>query len=99
MRACNYVIYHITCHANLSLFEFLEQVSMSGGEMLCQVGCVGSLGLCGFKTSFTDGLALTVGYISEIMPNFAPCVYFVNKPRTWSARALVLAAIPLVLSP
>lgn len=58
--------------ANPSLFEFLGQVEMFVSEMLCQIGHVGSLGLRGFKASFTDGLcgvrgfALTVGYVTEI---------------------------------
>ena len=71
--------------ANLSHSEFLEQVSISVGEMLCQVGHLDSLGLCRFKTSFTGGLcgvhrvALTVSYISEIMAYFASWVCFVDK--------------------
>ena len=53
-------------------------------ESLCQIGYVGAP----FKTSFTDGLcgvhevALPVRNASKIMPYFALCVCFVNKPWT-----------------
>ncbi len=58
---------------------------MSVGKMLCQIGHVGSVGLCGFKTSFTHGLCgvrgLTVGSVSEKSNYcfFDPCVCFINS--------------------
>lgn len=61
---------------------------MSVSEIFCQVGHVDSLGLLRFITSVTyglsgvRGLALTVGLVSKMMPYFASCVCFGDKPWT-----------------
>lgn len=65
--------------------EFLQQVGMSVGKMLCQISlflaplvCVGSTNrLCGICQ-----VTLTVGSVHEITSYFAPC--FVHKPCTVS---------------
>jgi len=73
--------------ANLSVFKFFKQLWMPVGEVLSQVGCVGSLGLQGSKTCLTDRprgvrrLALTVRDIAQILPNLASGVFLLNKPR------------------